>query len=97
MHSNGPTWGCLGPPSGSAAGHELVDGEGRCLHNVFVERLWRTVKYEQVYPSRYESLVDARQKLLTYFEFYNRQRPHSEFGIRTPWEVYHAEDMALAA
>jgi Integrase core domain len=54
-----------------------MDGKGRCLDNVFVERLWRTVKYEEVYLKSYCSLVDAHAQLETYFCFYNERRPHT--------------------
>lgn len=72
-----------------AAGVRLsMDGKGRCLDNVFVERLWRTVKYEEVYLKNYKSLVDAHAQLTTYFDFYNEHRPHSSLGGRPPAEVY---------
>jgi putative transposase len=74
-----------------------MDGTGRCLDNVFVERLWRTVKYEEIYARSYDSLSDARKHLAIYFEFYNQRRPHSSHDGLTPWEVYHQSDLALAA
>ena len=67
-----------------------MDGKGRCLDNVFVERLWRSVKYEEVYLKSYVSLVDAHAQLDTYFRFYNERRPHSVFGGATPREIYSA-------
>ncbi len=67
-----------------------MDGKGRCLDNVFVERLWRTVKYEEVYLKSYVSLVDAHAQLDTYFRFYNERRPHSALGAATPGEIYRA-------
>ena len=67
-----------------------MDGKGRCLDNVFVERLWRSVKYEEVYLKSYVSLVDAHAQLDTYFHFYNERRPHSAFGGATPGETYRA-------
>ena len=54
-----------------------MDGKGRWVDNVFVERLWKSVKYEHVYLHAYESVSDARQQLARYFEFYNARRPHS--------------------
>ncbi|PTY01862.1 hypothetical protein DB347_25240 [Opitutaceae bacterium EW11] len=66
-----------------------MDGRGRCLDNVFVERLWRTVKYEEVYLKTYRSLVDAHAHLETYFRFYNDRRPHSALDDATPAETYH--------
>ena len=65
-----------------------MDGKGRCLDNVFVERLWRTVKYEEVYLHAYESVAEARQQLTGYFTFYNSRRPHSSLGGMTPDTAY---------
>ena len=65
-----------------------MDGKGRWLDNVFVERLWRSVKYEDVYLKAYSSLGDARQGLREYFEFYNSQRRHQSLDRRTPDDVY---------
>jgi len=67
-----------------------MDGKGRCLDNVFVERLWRSVKYEEVYLKSYRSLVDAHTQLDAYFRFYNERRPHSTFDGATPGEIYRA-------
>jgi putative transposase len=66
-----------------------MDGKGRCLDNVFVERLWRTVKYEEVYLKSYVSLVDAHAQIDRFFSFYNERRPHSSLNDATPSEVYH--------
>lgn len=65
-----------------------MDGRGRCLDNVFVERLWRSVKYENVYIRGYESVSELDRGLAEYFEFYNRRRPHQSLDYRTPEEVY---------
>ena len=65
-----------------------MDGRGRCYDNIFVERLWRTVKYEEVYLRDYADPVEARQGLKAYFRFYNEQRPHQALEYRTPAEVY---------
>ncbi len=65
-----------------------MDGKGRWVDNVFVERLWRSVKYEHVYLHAYESVAEAREQLAGYFEFYNGQRPHSALGARTPDAAY---------
>ena len=65
-----------------------MDGKGRALDNVFVERLWRSVKYEDIYPKGYESLKEVRQGLKKYFQFYNEKRPHQGLEYRTPAEVY---------
>jgi putative transposase len=67
-----------------------MDGKGRWIDNVFIERLWRSVKYEEVYLKAYGSMADARQGLGTYFEFYNDRRRHQGLGRRTPNEVYWA-------
>ena len=60
----------------------------RALDNVFVERLWRSVKYEEVYLKDYGSVLDARAQLGRYFRFYNHERPHQSLGYRTPAAVY---------
>jgi putative transposase len=65
-----------------------MDGRGRALDNVFVERLWRSVKYEDVYVRDYQSVWDARQHLARYFGFYNEERLHQALGYRTPAAVY---------
>jgi len=65
-----------------------MDGRGRCYDNIFVERLWRTVKYEEVFLRDYADPVEARQGLKAYFRFYNEQRPHQALDYRTPAEVY---------
>ena len=65
-----------------------MDGRGRALDNVFVERLWRTVKYEEVYLRDYQSVQDARQGLGRYFAFYNEERLHQALGYHTPAAVY---------
>ena len=65
-----------------------MDGKGRWVDNVFVERLWKSVKYEHVYLHAYESVSDARQQLARHFEFYNARRPHSSLGGQTPDTAY---------
>jgi putative transposase len=65
-----------------------MDGKGRCLDNVFVERLWRTVKYEDIYLRCYETVPELTRGLGRYFPFYNEQRPHQSLGYRTPAQVY---------
>jgi putative transposase len=69
-----------------------MDGRGRALDSVFVERLWRTVKSEEVYLRDYQSVRDARQGLTGDFAFYNHERLHQALGYRTPAAVYHGED-----
>jgi putative transposase len=65
-----------------------MDGRGRALDNIFVERLWRTVKYEEVYLQSYQTPRAARQGLARYFQFYNHERPHQALGYRTPAALY---------
>jgi putative transposase len=65
-----------------------MDGRGRCLDNVFVERLWRTVKYEDIYLRRYEVVPELQRGLGRYFPFYNEERPHQSLAYRTPASVY---------
>lgn len=65
-----------------------MDGRGRALDNVFIERLWRTVKYEWLYPHPYESVRELHAGLISYFDFYNGERPHQALAYRTPKEVY---------
>lgn len=69
-----------------------MDGKGCWRDNVFVERLWRTVKYEEVYLKSYHSLVDAHAQLETYFRFYNERRPHTAHDGGTPGEAYRATE-----
>lgn len=68
-----------------------MDGRGRALDNAFVERLWRTVKYEEVYLQEYPSADAARESLKRYWRFYNQARKHQSLAYRTPAEVYFAE------
>lgn len=70
-----------------------MDGRGRAYDNIFVERLWRTVKYEEVYLHQYLTVADTRRGLNRYFHFYNMERMHESLGYKTPYEVY--RDMAL--
>jgi putative transposase len=65
-----------------------MDGKGRCLDNVFVERLWRSVKYEDIYLWRYEAVPQLRQGLGRYFPYYNEERLHQALEYRTPASVY---------
>lgn len=65
-----------------------MDGRGRALDNIFVERLWRSVKYEEVYLHDYATPREARQGLMQYFQFYDHERPHQALDYRTPADVY---------
>jgi putative transposase len=64
------------------------DGRGRALDNVFVERLWRSVKYEDIYIKDYERVIELESGLSAYSRFYDEERPHQSLGYRTPGEVY---------
>ncbi len=72
----------------SAGVRVSMDGKGRCLDNVFVERLWRSVKYEDLYLKNYERVPELARGLGRYFLFYNGERPHQALGYRTPAQVY---------
>ena len=76
-----------------------MDGKGAWRDNVFVERLWRTIKYDEVYLKAYESVSHARESLTRFIAFYNTRRPHSALDAKTPDEVYFATqtDARLAA
>lgn len=65
-----------------------MDGRGRVFDNIFIERLWRTVKYEEVYLKDYTDVWEAEWNLDRYFRFYNTERPHTALGKKTPHEVY---------
>lgn len=65
-----------------------MDGQGRWVDNVFIERLWRSVKYEEVYLKAYDSISEARGELERYFEFYNMRRRHQSLDYQTPDKVY---------
>jgi len=74
-----------------------MDGKGRWLDNVFVERLWRSVKYEEVYLKAYDNVGHARQSLDTYFRFYNEKRRHQSLDRQTPDSVYYQTAASRAA
>jgi len=73
-----------------------MDGRGRALDNVFVERFWRAVKYEEVYLKDYQTVPEARAGLAAYIDFYNHRRPHQSLGYRTPAEVYNEARQRLS-
>lgn len=66
-----------------------MDGKGRFTDNIFIERLWRNVKHEEVYTKEYKSVKELRSELKRYFDFYNFERPHQSFDGQTPGEIYH--------
>ena len=72
------------------------DGKGRYNDNIFVERLWCAVKYEEVYLKAYANVSEARMELGGYFRFYNNQRPHQALGNWSPAEVFHGAIIAPA-
>ena len=74
-----------------------MDGRGAWRDNVFVERLWRSVKYEEVYLRAYDTVAEARRLIGRYLDFYNRKRPHSSLGARTPDCVYFGKVPTVAA
>lgn len=65
-----------------------MDGKGRCLDNIFVERLWRSVKYEDIYLKEYTSPMEVQQGLKNYFHFYNHSRLHQSLDYQTPAQIY---------
>lgn len=74
-----------------------MDGKGRWVDNVFVERLWRSVKYEEVYLKAYDGIQSARSSLSAYFEFYNSERRHQSLDRQTPNQVYYENVVRKAA
>ncbi len=74
-----------------------MDGKGRAYDNIFVERLWRSVKYEEVYLHQYLTVSEARRGLDQYFMFYNTERIHESLGYKTPYEIYFKEPLKQAA
>ena len=68
-----------------------MDGKGRCMDNIFVERLWRSLKYEEVYLNAYASVAEAKAGIGSWINFYNEERQHQSLGYRTPRQAYEAE------
>jgi len=68
-----------------------MDGRGRAMDNAFNERLWCSVKYEEVYINEYETVRDAKEGIGRYMSFYNQERPHQSLNYKTPAEVYFDE------
>ena len=84
--------------TGVLAAHEIkisMDGKGAWRDNVFVERLWRSVKYEEVYLRAYNSVSEARASLGRYLDLYNRRRPHSSLDDQTPDQAYYGSRNVL--
>jgi len=74
-----------------------MDGKGRCMDNIFIERLWRSVKYEKIFLEEFETVTKLIAGLKEYFKFYNFERPHQSFSGKTPAEVYRGEEVAQMA
>jgi putative transposase len=77
--------------TGVLESHEVkisMDGRGRCMDNIFTERLWRSVKYEDIFLKSYRDIDEVRKGLAEYFHFYNTERKHQSLNYRTPAEVY---------
>ena len=72
-----------------------MDGKGRCMDNVFVERLWRSLKYEEVYLHAYASVSEAKSGIGAWLHFYNEERPHQTHDYRTPRQVYEAQPVGM--
>ena len=68
-----------------------MDGKGHYTDNIFVERLWRSIKYEEVYLKAYQNGTEARKGIGAYLDFYNRERPHQALGYGTPGEMFQQE------
>lgn len=74
-----------------------MDGRGRCMDNIFVERLWRSLKYEEVYLNPYETIQEARRSIGKWINFYNHERPHQSLDYNTPAEIHFGIAPAVAA
>ena len=74
-----------------------MDGKGAWRDNVFVERLWRSIKYEEVYLRAYDTVSEARASIGRYLDFYNSRRPHSRLGRKTPDQAYFNRPLLVAA
>ena len=85
--------------TGQLAAREIaisMDGRGRCMDNIFIERLWRSLKYEEVYLKDYMLVTEADTNIGKWFRFYNHERPHQNLGYRTPAAVYAAKALTPA-
>ena len=74
-----------------------MDGRGRAFDNIFIERLWRTVKYQNVYIKGYETMEEAQQGLDEYFRYYNHERLHQSLDYKRPWDVYMSKTLLKTA
>jgi len=69
-----------------------MDGKGRAMDNIFIERQWRSVKYEEIYVNEFQSVEQLRKSLKKYFDFYNHERPHQSFDAQPPAEIYYGKN-----
>ncbi len=74
-----------------------MDGKGRAMDNIFIERLWRSVKYEEIYIKEFQSVEGLRNSLKEYFHFYNHERPHQNFHGETPAQIYYGKKQSQMA
>jgi putative transposase len=74
-----------------------MDGKGRWLDNVFIERLWRSLKYEEVYLRAYETVSEARTSIASYLQYFNRARRHSSLDRQTPDTVFYTSETTAKA
>ena len=74
-----------------------MDGKGRCMDNIFIERLWRSVKYEKIFLEEFETVPELLSGLKDYFKFYNLERPHQALIGNTPAEIYWGSEVARKA
>ena len=74
-----------------------MDGKGRCMDNIFIERLWRSVKYEKIFLEEFETVPQLISGLKEYFEFYNIERPYRSLVGKTPAEIYWGREIAKKA
>ena len=74
-----------------------MDGKRRCMGNIFIERLWRSVKYEKIFLKEFETVVELLSGLKEYFEFYNSERTHQSLAGKTPAEIYWGRDVVKKA
>ena len=86
--------------TGALNNHDVqisMDGKGRCMDNIFIERLWRSVKYEKIFLEEFETVPELFSGLKQYFEFYNFERPHQSLVGKIPAEIYWGRDVVKKA
>jgi len=74
-----------------------MDGKGRCMDNIFIERLWRSVKYEKIFLEEFKTVAELLSGLKEYFEFYNFRRPHQSLARKIPAEIYWGREVVKKA